>query len=64
MLDAQVEAARILLQALVILEPVAQAWGLPTVMDRALQPPMYERLQRAGTRGVFDSTPYARFRND
>lgn len=52
MLDAQVEAARIMLQALVVLEPVAQAWGLPTVMDRALQPPMYERLQRAGTRGA------------
>lgn len=52
MLDAQPEAARILLQALIILEPIARAWGLPTVMDRALEPPMYERLQQAGARSV------------
>ena len=52
MLDAQVEAARILLQALVVLEPIARAWGLPAVIERDLQPPMYERLQAAGIRGI------------
>ena len=52
MLGAQSEDATILLQALVILEPVARAWGLPTVIDRELAPPMFERLWAAGVRGI------------
>jgi schlafen family protein len=51
-LGAQSEAARVLLQALVILEPIARAWGLPIVIEREMDPPMYERLQAAGVRGL------------
>lgn len=52
MVDVESEEARILLQALVMLEPIARAWGLPPALERELDPPFFQRLQAAGTRAM------------
>lgn len=46
------EQARILLQAMVVMDPIAKAFGLATPLERELNPPMYQRLQAAGARAM------------
>jgi hypothetical protein len=52
MAEVNGEEARILLQALVMLVPIARAWGLPLELDRQMEPPLFQRLQEAGSRAM------------
>lgn len=50
--DVEGEQARILLQALVIMMPIARAWGLSVDLGPEVNPPYYTRLQAAGVRAM------------
>ncbi|MFM9976864.1 MAG: helix-turn-helix domain-containing protein [Sphingomonadaceae bacterium] len=52
MLDNDSPHAAILLQALMILQPIAKAWGLPIAIEKELEPPLFERLQKASARAM------------
>lgn len=52
MAEVKGEEARILLQALVMFAPIARAWGLPLQLERQMEPPLFQRLQEAGSRAT------------
>ena len=46
------EQVRILLQAMIVMDPIAKAFGLASPLERELNPPMFQRLQAAGARAM------------
>ncbi len=52
MADVEGEEARIVLQALVILQPIARAWGLSFELGRKMEPLLFQHLHAAGNRAM------------
>jgi hypothetical protein len=52
MLESEGDEARILVQALTILDPITRAWGLPPALENSRDPTWFQQLHAAGSRAM------------